>query len=103
LTSGFSPQSSPSLRNVSQSVAGPMRDTSRVGLAERREAELLCIRTSERVRPNRGLLLGTTADAVVWGQKDRTGCFHRTPTDRQIWTTASDGVAPSSRPEGPAA
>jgi hypothetical protein len=53
LTSGFSPQSSPSLCNVSQSVAGPMRDTSCAGLAERRESELLCIRTSERVSPNR--------------------------------------------------
>jgi hypothetical protein len=53
LTSGFSPQSSPSLCNVSQSVAGPMRDTSCAGLAEPRESELLCIRTSERVRPNR--------------------------------------------------
>jgi hypothetical protein len=31
LTSGFSPQSGPTLRNVSQSVAGPMRDTSRDG------------------------------------------------------------------------
>jgi hypothetical protein len=36
------------MRNVSQSVAGPMRDTSRAGLAERRESALLCIRTSER-------------------------------------------------------
>jgi hypothetical protein len=37
LTSGFSPQRHPALRNFSQSVAGPMRDTSRAGLAERRE------------------------------------------------------------------
>jgi hypothetical protein len=47
--------------NVSQclaAVAGPMRDTSRAGLAERRESELLCIHTSERVRPNRRLLYG---------------------------------------------
>jgi len=53
LTSGFSPQRSPTLRNVSQSVAGPMRDTSRAGHAERRESELLCIRTNEHVGPNR--------------------------------------------------
>jgi hypothetical protein len=49
LTSGFSPQSSPSFRNVSQSVAGPMRDTSRAELAERRESELLCILHKRRV------------------------------------------------------
>jgi hypothetical protein len=48
LTSSFSPQSSPTLRNASQSVAGPMRDTSRAGLAERRASELLYIRTSKR-------------------------------------------------------
>ena len=53
LTSDFSPQRSPTLRNVSQSVAGPMRDTSRAGHAERRESELLCIRTNEHVGPNR--------------------------------------------------
>jgi hypothetical protein len=63
LTSGFSPQSSPTLRNVFQSVAGPMRDTSRAGLAERRKSELLCIRTSERVRLNQGLLAATESDA----------------------------------------
>jgi hypothetical protein len=50
LTSGFSPQRSPTLRNISQSVAGPMRDTSRAAHTERRERELLCIRTNERVR-----------------------------------------------------
>jgi hypothetical protein len=66
LTSGFSPQRHPALRNFSQSVAGPMRDTSRAGLAERRESELPCIRTSECVRPNRGLPKGTTAGAVLW-------------------------------------
>jgi hypothetical protein len=49
LTSDLSPQRRPTLRNVSQSVAGPMRDTSCAGLAARRESELLCIRTSERV------------------------------------------------------
>jgi hypothetical protein len=43
LTSGFSTQRSPTLRNVSQSVAGPMRDTLHAGHAERRESELLCI------------------------------------------------------------
>ena len=53
LTSGFSPQRNPSLRRASQSVAGPVRDTSRAGRAERRESELLCIHTSERVRLNR--------------------------------------------------
>jgi hypothetical protein len=47
----FSPQSSRTFRNVSQSVAGPMRDTSRAELAERRESELLCIRTSVEFRP----------------------------------------------------
>jgi hypothetical protein len=39
------------LRNGSQSVAGPMRDTSRAGLAERRESALLCIRTSVEFQP----------------------------------------------------
>jgi hypothetical protein len=51
LTSGFSPQRTPTLRNVSQSVAGPMRDTSLAAHAEHRESQLLCIRTNERVGP----------------------------------------------------
>jgi hypothetical protein len=74
LTSGFSPQRNPSLRKASQSVAGPVRDTSRAGLAEHRESELLCIHTSERVRLNRGLLPGTTC----W----RTG--RAAPLGRQV-------------------
>jgi hypothetical protein len=55
LTSDFSPHGRPSLRNVSQSAAGPMRDTSCAGLAERRESELLCIRTRRASRPTGSL------------------------------------------------
>jgi hypothetical protein len=67
LTSGFSPQRHPTLRNGSQSVAGPMRDTSRAGLGERRESSLLCIRTRGASSPT-GLLTGTTAGALLWGE-----------------------------------
>jgi hypothetical protein len=101
LTSGFSPQRSPTLRNVSQSVAGPMRDTSRAGHAERRESELLCIRTNERVGPNRGLLTGTTARRSLMGPKGRTVRFQGRrivieASTRSSAESAEPGLAPRS-------
>ncbi len=98
LTSGFSPQGRPTMRNLSQSVAGPMRDTSRAGLAERRESALLCIRTSERVKPNRGLPTGTTAGSVSWGRRTepRVSTGHRR-TDRSRTTRRQHRARISSR------
>ena len=65
LTSGFSPQRTPTLRNVSQSVAGPMRDTSLAAHAEHRESQLLCIRIIWQQVVVRLLLVAATVFAML--------------------------------------